>query len=147
MISLAARPAASKKLRNQSLTPFQAAVLAILAVAALAVVVASLRISESAITREVERREAAGRFLAEELVSLRITAMTATSGVPARLYLGIEECFKARAPVPFAGAEPAAVRQIVASCAEMELGRLHAQGGAARAEHGRSVLRQTGILR
>jgi hypothetical protein len=72
----------------------------IVGVAALAVVVASLRMTEHAIDKAVAQREAAGRFLASELSVLRMMAMTSQSPVPARLYLGIEECFQKSVAVP-----------------------------------------------
>ena len=43
--------------------------------------------------RAVAEREAADWFLASELAVLRIMEMSSESPVPARLYLGIEECF------------------------------------------------------
>ena len=73
----------------------------------------------------VAEREAADRFLANELAVLRIIAISSDSPVPGRLYLGIEECFG---------------KSVV------ELGRLHAQGGPAMAEKGRALLSQIGLL-
>jgi len=75
---------------------------------------------------------------------LRIMAMSSDSPVPARLYLGIEECFDKSVAIPFEGDE--AGRRTLAACAQMELGRLHAQGGPAMAEKGRALLSQIGLL-
>ena len=114
---------------------------------ALAVVTASLRMTERSIERAVAQREAAARFLAEELRALRMMAMSAESPVAARLYLGIEECFQKTVAVPFADGDAASHRYILSTCAEMELGRLHAQGGAAMAEKGRSILKELALAR
>ena len=97
------------------------------------------RMTEGAIDRAVADHEAASRF-ASELTVLRMMAMSSDSPVPARLYLGIEECFYKTVAVPFEN-EPAG--RTLVTCAQMELGRLHAQGGrwpkrAARSSH-RSV--------
>jgi hypothetical protein len=66
--------------------------------------------------------------------------MSSSSVVPARLYLGMEECFRARTPVPF---DEAVAREVLSSCGELEIGRLQAQGGSAMAEQGRRVLGET----
>lgn len=129
------------------LTNFQLAVGIIAAVAAVAVLAASLRMTERAIDDAVEQREAASRFLASELSVLRIMAMTSRSPVPARLYLGIEDCFKASVAVPFDAEEVTVARQRLAACAEMELGRLYAQGGAAMAGEGQAILKETGLAK
>jgi hypothetical protein len=71
--------------------------------------------------------------------------MSSESPVPARLYLGIEECFRKSVAVPFDS--PEAGRFTLAGCAEMELGRLHSQGGAAMADKGRAVLRDVSLLK
>lgn len=141
-------PAPAKRRRaapKRSLTEFQFALAILLAIAALAVVIAAMRITDRAVYRAVEAREAPARFLADELAALRLFAMTASSPVPARLYLGIEECFKARVPVPFDDEHLPLARQTLANCADMEVGRLYAQGGAALAAEGRHVLRQAGV--
>ena len=127
------------------LSTLQLVVIGSILVVALAVVTASLRMTERAIERAVAQREAASRFLAEELAGLRMLAMSSESAVPARLYLGIEECFHKTTAVPFASAEAAAHRHALSTCAEMELGRLHAQGGAAMADKGRATLSQAGL--
>ena len=113
-------------------------------VVAVAVVAASLRMTEGAIDRAVAEREAADRFLANELAVLRIMAMSSDSPVPARLYLGIEECFGKSVAIPFESEQ--AGRRTLAACAQIELGRLHAQGGPAMAEKGRALLSQIGLL-
>jgi hypothetical protein len=142
--TLAAKvPARSAK----PLTNFHLAIVGIALVATLAVVPASLRMPDRAIGAAVAQREAAGRFLAGELSVLRIMAMTSESPVPARLYLGIEECFQKNVAVPFDGDNLAAARHTIALCAEMELGRLHSQGGAAMADKGRAVLRDIGLTK
>ena len=128
-------------------TTFLAVIGAIVAVAALAVVIASLRMTDRAIERAVRQREAASLFLAEELSVLRATAMTSHTPVAGRLYLGIEECFRRTVAVPFNREHLAEARRLVQTCAEMELGRLYAQRGAAMAEEGQRTLRQTGLLR
>ena len=115
---------------------------AMVAVAALAVVTASVRITERAVARAAEAREAPARFLAEELTALRLLAMTSASVVPGRLYLGIEECFRKNAPVPF---DADIARHGLAACAEAELGRLYAQGGAALEQRGREFLAQAAV--
>lgn len=130
---------------HKPLTQFHLAIGVIVVVAALAVITASLRMTERAIDRAVAQREAARRFFASELSVLRITAMTAPRPVPARLYLGLEECFERSVPVPFESEELG--RRTIANCAEIELGRLHAQGGRAMADEGRAILQQIGVLR
>jgi hypothetical protein len=125
---------------------FYLVIAAIAAVAALAIVIASVRMSERAIDAAVESREAPARFLADELGALRLMALTAKSVVPARLYIGIEECFKARAPIPFNDEHLPLARQSLAACADMEIGRLYAQGGGDMAAQGRQALRQAGLL-
>lgn len=137
-----ARPAARKPAFSQ----FQLAIAVIVAVAALAVVMAAMRMTDEAVYRAVEARQAPERFLADELSALRLMAMSDRSVVPARLYLGIEECFKSRAAVPFDEENLAPARQTLAICADMEIGRLYAQGGLAMAEEGRRVLQQAGVL-
>jgi hypothetical protein len=117
------------------------------AVAALAVVIASLRMTDRAINRAVAQREAASRFLADELSVLRALAVTSRSPVPARLFLGMEECFRRAVALPFDTGDLAAARRLVKECAEIEIGRLYAQGGAAMADEGRRVLQETGILK
>jgi hypothetical protein len=109
------------------------------------VVIAAQRVTDGAIYRALEAREAPERFLASELAALRLMAMSASSPVPGRLYLGIEQCFKARVAVPFDDAHIADARQTLATCADMEVGRLYAQGGEKLAEQGRAVLRQAGL--
>ena len=131
--------------RKPVITQFQLALAIIVAVAALAVVIAAQRVTDGAIYRALEAREAPERFLANELAALRLMAMSASSPVPGRLYLGIEECFKARVAVPFDDEHSADARQTLASCADMEVGRLYAQGGEKLAEQGRVVLRQAGL--
>ncbi|HYX81749.1 MAG TPA: hypothetical protein VE714_05105 [Gemmatimonadales bacterium] len=131
--------------RKPVITQFQLALAIIVAVAALAVVIAAQRVTDGAIYRALEAREAPERFLASELAALRLMAMSASSPVPGRLYLGIEQCFKARVAVPFDDEHSADARQTLASCADMEVGRLYAQGGEKLAEQGRAVLRQAGL--
>lgn len=129
---------------NKPLKGYWLAIAGIGIVVALAIVAASLRMTEGAIDRAVAEREAADRFLANELAVLRIMAMSSDSPVPARLYLGIEECFGKSVAIPFESEE--AGRRTLAACAQMELGRLHAQGGPAMAEKGRALLSQIGLL-
>ncbi|HWJ00350.1 MAG TPA: hypothetical protein VNU96_15150 [Burkholderiales bacterium] len=130
--------------KDRPLRGYWLAIAGIAVVVAVAVVTASLRMTEGAIDRAVADREAADRFLARELAVLRIMAMSSDSPVPARLYLGIEECFDKSVAIPFEGDE--AGRRTLAACAQMELGRLHAQGGPAMAEKGRALLSQIGLL-
>jgi hypothetical protein len=130
--------------KDRPLRGYWLAIAGIAVVVALAIVAASLRMTEGAIDRAVADREAADRFLANELAVLRIMAMSSDSPVPARLYLGIEECFGKSVAIPFEGDE--AGRRTLAACAQMELGRLHAQGGPAMAEKGRALLSQIGLL-
>jgi len=130
--------------KGKPLRGYWLAIAGIAVVAALAIVAASLRMTEGAIDRAVADREAADRFLANELAVLRIMAMSSDSPVPARLYLGIEECFGKSVAIPFEGNE--AGRRTLAACAQIELGRLHAQGGPAMAEKGRALLSQIGLL-
>jgi len=130
--------------RDKPLRGYWLALAGVGLVVAVAVVTASLRMTEGAIDRAVADREAADRFLARELAVLRIMAMSSDSPVPARLYLGIEECFDKSVAIPFEGDE--AGRRTLAACAQMELGRLHAQGGPAMAEKGRALLSQIGLL-
>jgi hypothetical protein len=125
---------------------FHVVIAVIAAVAALVVIIASVRMSERSVNLAVEAREAPARFLANELGALRLMALTAKSVVPARLYIGMEECFTARAPIPFNDEQLALARQTLAACADMEIGRLNAQGGAEMAEQGRHVLRQAALL-
>lgn len=128
------------------LSNFQLTIGLIVAVAAVSVVAASFRMTERAIDRAVARREAAGRFLANELSVLRTMAVTSQSPVPARLYLGIDECFRESAAMPFDSDDPATGRRVIAACAEKELGRLFAQGGPAMADDGKRILQQIGLL-
>src|SRR3954470_8817790 len=79
--------------KDKALSGYRLAIAGIAGGVALAVVAASLRMTEGAIDRAVAERETAERFLASELAVLRIMAMSSDSPVPARLYLGIEECF------------------------------------------------------
>ena len=138
--------AAAKSPRGAKvLTGYRLAIAGIVLVVALAVIAASLRMTEGAIDRAVADREAASRFLASELAVLRMMAMSSESPVPARLYLGIEECFYKSVAVPFEGEE--AGRRALATCAQIELGRLHAQGGPAMAQKGRALLAQIGLLK
>ena len=130
--------------RDKPLRGYWLALAGVGLVVAVAVVAASLRMTEGAIDRAVAEREAADRFLANELAVLRIMAMSSDSPVPARLYLGIEECFGKSVAIPFEGNE--AGRRTLAAGAQMELGRLHAQGGPAMAEKGRALLSQIGLL-
>jgi hypothetical protein len=130
--------------KDSPLRGYWLAIAGVVLVVALAVVAASLRMTEGAIDRAVAEREAADRFLANELAVLRIMAMSSDSPVPARLYLGIEECFGKSVAIPFGGDE--AGRRTLAACAQIELGRLHAQGGPAMAEKGRALLSQIGLL-
>ena len=130
--------------KDQTLSNLGLAIAGIVVIVALVVISASFRMTERAISRAVTERETASRFLADELSVLRLMAVSSESPVPARLYLGIEECFQKNVAVPFES--PEAGRRMLAACAQMELGRLHAQGGAAMAEKGRGVLRQVGLL-
>jgi len=133
--------------RSSERKSFLAVIGAIIAVAALAVVIASLRMTERAIDRAVRQREAASLFLAEELSVLRALAVTSRSPVPARLFLGMEECFKRGVGLPFDTEDLSVGRRLIRECAEIELGRLFSQGGAAMADEGRRVLQETGILK
>jgi hypothetical protein len=139
----APRPARAR--RKPAVTQFQLAVAGILAVVALAVVIATVRMTDRAVYQAVESREAPARFLADQLGALRLLAMTSPSPVAARLYLGIDECFKARVAVPFDDEHLPLARQTVDTCADMEIGRLYAQGGAALAEQGRRILEQASV--
>jgi hypothetical protein len=141
-----APPAVIVPLVRPGINHFFVVIAVIAAVAALAVIIASVRMSERSINLAVEAREAPARFLANELGALRLMALTAKSVVPARLYIGMEECFTARAPIPFNDEQLALARQTLATCADMEIGRLNAQGGAAMAAQGRQVLRQAALL-
>jgi hypothetical protein len=132
--------AAAKPLKN-----FYLAIAGIGIIVALAVISAAMKMTERSISRAVEQREASGRFLVTELSVLRMMAMSSESPVPARLYLGIEECFRKNVAVPFDSDE--AGRRTLALCAEMEIGRLHSQGGAQMAEKGRALLGQIGLLK
>ena len=131
--------------KDKTLSNVGLAIAAVVVIVALVVISASFRMTERAISRAVAEREAASRFLADELSGLRLMAMSSESPVPARLYLGIEECFKKNVAVAFES--PEAGRRIVAACAEMARGRLHAQGGLAMAERGRGVLFQVGLTK
>jgi hypothetical protein len=131
--------------KAKAITRYHLAIAGIAIVVALAVIAASLRMTEGAIDRAVADREAASRFLASELAVLRMMAMSSESPVPARLYLGIEECFYKSVAVPFDNEE--AGRRTLTTCAQAELGRLHAQGGPAMAEKGRALLAQIGLLK
>jgi hypothetical protein len=131
--------------KDQTLNNVGLAIAGIVVIVALVVISASFRMTERAISRAVTERETASRFLTDELSGLRLMAMSSESPVPARLYLGIEECFQKNVAVPFES--PEAGRRMLAACGQMELGRLHAQGGAAMAEKGRAVLGQVGLLK
>jgi hypothetical protein len=131
--------------KNKVLTGYRLAIAGIALVVALAVLTASLRMTDGAIDRAVAEREAANRFLASELAVLRMMAMSSDTPVPARLYLGIEDCFAKSVAMPFESDE--AGRRTLVNCAQIELGRLHAQGGPAMAEKGRALLAQVGLLR
>lgn len=138
---LDAAPAA----RKPAITQFQLALAIIVAVAALAVVVAAQRVTDGAIYRALEARDAPERFLTSQLSALRLMAMSSPSPVPARLFLGIEQCYKERVAVPFNEERLAEAKQALATCADMEIGRLYAQGGPRLAAQGRDVLRQAGV--
>ena len=145
---LAEHPTVAKPVppaRKSTVSGFQLAIAIMVAIAALAVVIAAVRVTDRGIYRALEAREAPERFLTNELAALRFMAMSATNGIPGRLYLGIEECFKARVAVPFSEEDAELGRQTLATCADMEIGRLDAQGGAAMAEQGRAVLRNAGV--
>ncbi len=71
--------------RKPVITQFQLTVATIVAVAALAVVIAAQRVTDGAIYRALEAREAPERFLASELGALRLMAMTSPSPVAGRL--------------------------------------------------------------
>lgn len=129
------------------LSTFHLTIVLIVAVAAVSVVAASFRMTERAIDRAVSQREAAGRFVANELSVLRTMAVTSETSVAARLYLGIEECFRENVGMPFDSEDLSAARRTVASCAEKELGRLFSQGGPAMAEDGRRILTTIGVLK
>jgi hypothetical protein len=131
--------------RKPVITQFQLALAVIIAVAALAVVIAAQRVTDGAIYRALEARDAPERFLTGELETLRLMAMSSPSPVPARLYLGIEQCFRQRVAIPFRDEHVADAKQTLATCADMEIGRLEAQGGATLAEQGRAVLRQAEV--
>ena len=140
-----AAPSAPKRARGRRkpvLSQFQLVMAAIVAIAALAVIIATVRMTDRAVYEAVEAREAPARFLADQLGALRLMAMTSPSPVPGRLYLGIEECFKARVAVPFDEEHLPLARQTLATCADMEIGRLYSQGGAPLAEQGRRILEQ-----
>jgi hypothetical protein len=139
-----ARPRVKALGKDQTLNNLGLAIAGIVVIVALVVISASFRMTERAISRAVTERETASRFLADELSVLRLMAMSSESPVPARLYLGIEECFQKNVAVPFES--PEAGRRMLAACGQMELGRLHAQGGAAMAEKGRAVLGQVGLV-
>jgi len=141
----ASAPKRARARRKPVVTQFQLAVAAMLAIVALAVVIATVRMTDRAVYQAVEAREAPARFLADQLGALRLLAMTSPSPVPARLYLGIEECFRARVAVPFDDEHLPLARQTLATCADMEVGRLYAQGGAPLAEQGRRILEQAGV--
>ena len=94
-------PARDPPGKGKPLRGYWLAIAGIAVVVAVAVVAASLRMTEGAIDRAVAEREAADRFLANELAVLRIMAMSSDSPVPARLYLGIEECFGKSVAIPF----------------------------------------------
>ena len=131
---------------KQHSTQLHLVIAGIALITALVVITAALRMTERHIQRAVEEREAAARFLAAELTVLRLMAMSSESPVPARLYLGIEECFRKNAPMPFASEDEVAAKRTLRTCAQMELGRLHSQGGRAMAEKGRGVLAEVGLL-
>lgn len=131
--------------RKPVVTRFQLVLAVMVAVAALAVVIAAVRVTDQSMYRAVDAREAPERFLREELSALRLLAMSSPSPVPGRLYLGIEECFKQRVAVPFEEEHVADAKQTVATCADTEIGRLYSQGGAALAEQGTQILRQAGV--
>jgi len=82
-----------------------------------------VRLTDSTIRQSVDRQEAPQRFLAQELSVLRLMAISSRSVVPARLYLGMEECFRSRAPVPFDERRIAEAREVLAACGELEIGR------------------------
>jgi hypothetical protein len=140
-----AQPASER--RSSENTTFQIAIGAIIAVAALSVVIASLRMTDRAIDRAVAQREAANRFLAEELSTLRAVAVTSRSPVPGRLFLGMEECFRRGVALPFDTEDVAHGKRLIRECGEIEIGRLYAQGGGAMADEGRRILQETGVLK
>jgi len=141
----ATAPKRARAPRKPVVTQFQLAMAAIVAIAALAVIIATVRMTDRAVYQAVEAREAPARFLADRLGALRLLAMTSPSPVPARLYLGIEECFKARVAVPFDEEHLPLARQTLETCADMEIGRLYAQGGATLAGQGRRILEQASV--
>src|SRR5512138_3637259 len=130
----ATAPKSARARRKPVVTQFQ-----------LAMAMATVRMTDRAVYEAVEAREAPARFLADQLGALRLLAMTSPSPVPARLYLGIEECFMARVAVPFDQEHLPLARQTLGTCADMEIGRLYAQGGAGLAEQGRRILEQASV--
>ena len=72
-----------RKDNAKALKGYWLAIAGIAVVVAVAVVAASLRMTDGAIDRAVAEREAADRFLASELAVLRIMAMSSDSPVPA----------------------------------------------------------------
>ena len=103
--------------KDQTLNNVGLAIAGVVVIVALVVISASFRMTERAISRAVTERETASRFLAEELSVLRLMAVSSESPVPARLYLGIEECFQKNVAVPFES--PEAGRRMLAACGQM----------------------------
>src|SRR5581483_12004714 len=75
----ASPPKRARARRKPVVTQFQLALAAMLAIVALAVVIAAVRMTDRAVYQAVEAREAPARFLADQLGALRLFAMTSPS--------------------------------------------------------------------
>jgi hypothetical protein len=127
----------------QKLSPAKIAVAAGLAVVGVCIIAASMKMSDRATMAAMYAAEAPNRFLATELGLLKVNAMSGESRVAARLYFGIEECFRSSHPIPF---DQDLAHAVLIACARNQLGALHAAGGPVLEKDGESLLRKLGLL-
>jgi hypothetical protein len=129
------------------LTPAQTAMAALLGVIGVCIIAASFRVSDRATLAAREAAEAPARFLNVELAQLKAAAIRGESRVAARLYFGIEECFRSTHAVPFDPENLRRANETLTACAENQLGTLHAAGGSALVREGRLLLQSLSLLR
>lgn len=131
----------------EKLTAAQIAVAVALGIVAISIIAASMKTSDRATMAATIASEAPNRFLAAELAQLKAAAIRGDSRIAARLYFGIEECFKSTHPVPLDPEDLEPARTALSACARNQLGALHAVGGPAMAAEGEAFLSNLGLLR
>lgn len=130
----------------QKLSAAQIAVAVGLGIVGICIIAASMKMSDRATMAAMYAAEAPNRFLATELALLKVNAMSGESRVAARLYFGIEECFRTSHPIPLDQDNLEPARAALTACARNQLGALHAVGGPALEREGEALLRKLGLL-